>query len=539
MAVLCIAYRRDANESKLRLYDRFHLPGYDSWVYVAMAENPGFFTVAPWGYRVLSPWLAHLASLAPLRGPGDEVRGFRRVGLSCTTLACVLLYLWLRRLGRGVGTSLAALVFFALSEPVDEIVRVPFLAEPVSIVLFLLLLLALEAGGSLPLLWAVLVPGALAKEIFALLLPGVFFALWPRLGARRAFLRTLAAAAPALAAHFLLRRWWAPYPPLSAAAAPGADELWSSLARIAAAAGDWWRPLAAAGLPLAVVGAFLPGARGLLRRYGFVLGLTIALPFAAGVYVGESSPSPYFFVEDVSRLLLYALPLLLPLALVALDRLRIGAGGSAATDGADPGRGTGPGLGARWTGGLVAAAFLAFPLVVLDRYRRADLRGSRDGPLVMAVSRDSPRFAARLERGRAVFYEPVQRRFDAGRSDMRDLERMRWFLRDGWGPMPQYGMGVVRLQAREGSLLLPCFRPEDLDVVIALRVKGPQVLAVAVNGRSVGELGLAPSTRRSAFRVPADVLFRGDNVVTLSRPGPDSGPVDLLALTVRPGLAGR
>jgi hypothetical protein len=240
-------------------------------------------------------------------------------------------------------------------------------------------------------------------------------------------------------------------------------------------------------------------------------------------------------VEDVSRLLLYALPLTLPLALLALDRLRRGASLAArAPDAPDEGRGTAPGRVAKWAAAAVGAAFLAFPFTVLDRYRRVDLRGSRDGPLILAVSRDSPRFAARLERGRAVFYEPVQRRFDRDRSDMRDLERMRWFLRDGWGPMPQYGMGVVRMHAREASLLLPCFSPQDLDVVIALRVKSPQLLAVSVNGRSIGELSPDPSTERSALRIPAPALFRGDNVVTLGRQGPDTSPVDLVALTVRP-----
>jgi hypothetical protein len=533
LAALCVAYRRDANEHKLRLYDRFHLPGYDPWVYVAMAENPGFFTVAPWGYRVLSPWLAHLAGLAPVLGPGDEVRGFRRISLAATTLAGALLFLWLRRLGTSEGVSLATVVFFALSEPVDEIIRVPFLAEPTGIVLELLLLLVLEAGGSLPLLWAVLVPGALAKEIFVLLLPGVFFALWPRLGARRALLRTLAAAAPVVATHLLLRQWWAPYPSLSASRALPADQIWLSLYRIAAAAGDWWRPVAATGLPLALLAALLPRAGGFLRRYGYMLALTLVLPFAAGVYVGGASPSPFFFVEDVSRLLLYALPLVIPLALLALDRLRSGAGFAAPAAGA-PDEGTAPGRIAQWAAGVVGAAFLAFPFAVLDRYRRVDLRGSRDGPLILAVSRDSPRFAARLERGRAVFYEPVQRRFDRDRSDMRDLERMRWFLRDGWGPMPQYGMGAVRMHAREASLLLPCFSPQDLDVVIALRVKSPQLLTVSVNGRSIGELSPDPSTERSALRIPARALFRGDNVVTLARRGPDTSPVDLVALTVRP-----
>jgi hypothetical protein len=40
-------------------YTRFALPTFDSYVYLTMAENPAVFTVAPWGYRILTPWLVH------------------------------------------------------------------------------------------------------------------------------------------------------------------------------------------------------------------------------------------------------------------------------------------------------------------------------------------------------------------------------------------------------------------------------------------------------------------------------------------------
>ena len=499
-----------------------------------MAERPGFFTVGPWGYRVLPPWLAHVAALAPWRGTGDEVRGFRRVGFASVALAGALLFVWLRRLGRSEPLALGAVAFFALSTPVDEVVRVPFLAEPVGIVLTLALLVTLESGGSLPLLAAVLAAGALTKEIFVLLLPGVFLALRPRVGTRRAALITLAAGAPAVAVHFWLRNAWAPYPTLAPASPFGAEDAWRSLAQIAEAWPEWGLTLAAAGLPLALIGALLPSARAFLVRYGYMLAVTLALPFAAGVYVGESSPASSFFSGDVDRLLLYALPFVLALALHALERLGRAPAVREAVDDAANGP-AGASRAARIAAGLVAAAFLLFPFTVLDRYRRADLRGSRDGPLVLAIARDTPRFAMRLDRGRPVAYDPPQRRFDRDRSDMRDLERMRWFLRDGWGPRPQYGMGAVRMQAREASLLVPCFAPRELEVLITLRVKTAETVGVRVNGTPVGEIRADPNAERAAVGVPAASLFRGDNVLTLVGPeGDDRGPVDLLALVVRP-----
>jgi hypothetical protein len=112
---------------------------------------------------------------------------------------------------------------------------------------------------------------------------------------------------------------------------------------------------------------------------------------------------------------------------------------------------------------------------------------------------------------------------------------MRWFLREGWGARPQYGMGAVRMQAREASLLVPCFAPRELEVLVTLRVKAAEVVGVRVNGTPVGEVRAEPVGAPSTVRVPATGLFRGDNVLTLVREdGDPRGPVDLLALVVRP-----
>lgn len=46
-------------------YDRFVLPAFDGHVYAATAEQPRLFTVAPWGYRILEPWLARLERAPP------------------------------------------------------------------------------------------------------------------------------------------------------------------------------------------------------------------------------------------------------------------------------------------------------------------------------------------------------------------------------------------------------------------------------------------------------------------------------------------
>ena len=73
VAPVWVTVRRYAGE--IQQYDAFHLPAFDPYVYVAMAEHPSFFTVAPWGYRVLTPWALQLL------GQANAVQAYR-LGLS-------------------------------------------------------------------------------------------------------------------------------------------------------------------------------------------------------------------------------------------------------------------------------------------------------------------------------------------------------------------------------------------------------------------------------------------------------------------------
>ena len=201
----------------------------------------------------------------------------------------------------------------------------------------------------------------------------------------------------ALFLHLYLRRVWAPYPSSSGPGWPGIPELVTAAGRILGAVADWWAPLFACGFPLAAVALALPEGRRLLARYGVLLGLTVALPFGAGIYTGAAFPAEHFYAEDVPRLLVYALPLLFSLAVVALGRLgpRRPPEPSAESDGAT----NGFAIGVAVASALALVAALVLPVTALDRYRRADLRGRTDGPFVLAFCRDSLAFARRLAFG--------------------------------------------------------------------------------------------------------------------------------------------
>lgn len=182
---------------------------------------------------------------------------------------------------------------------------------------------------------------------------------------------------------------------------------------------------------------------------------------------------------------------------------------------------------------LATAAVVAFPLLALDRYRRVDLRGPRDGPLLLAVSRQSLAFARRLEASRTLAYDVATRRFRPGQDEPRYLERMRWFLRDGWGDKPHYATGPATMRARTATLLLPCLRPDEMTLTLLLRAPETAALSVTLNGRELHRAAFAGDLRLKV-RVPAGTLFRGDNVLALVAAG-DLAGVALVDLRVQPG----
>lgn len=501
VAAAGIAYQREAHEIRLDSYDQYTLPGFDAYVYMAMADAPSVFTLSPWGYRILTPWIVRLLPMA-------TADGFKALSLVGLTLAGGLLYLFLRRLGHGALLSLLGVLAYALSAPAEAAVADPFLVEPLTFGLVVALLLAVEAGAGVAPLALLAVLAALAKEGTLVFLPLVYFVRRDRDGDKRAALTAVLAALPAVAVTLLLRTWWAS---AAAPALPAGDTLWLALWRLIERWPDWWRAVVLGGLlPLAILGALRSSARPLLERYGYFLAVTLALPFFASVYTGD--PSVPFFAGDIPRLLIYPLPILIALALEGLEA-------------AIPRLPTAPPpLRYRTKTALaliaVSLALLALPLVTQDRYVRADLSGPRDGRYVLAFCRETLATAATLERGRSVDLEPERHSFVVGKTLPSLMGRMRWFLRDGWGPRPQYGTGPVTTQASEATLVLPCLKPEDWNLVLVASAPQPGSVRVSINGRSVGDIATGAEAAKGRIVVPGGALYRGDNELRFAAAAP-------------------
>jgi hypothetical protein len=482
---------------------------------MAMADHPAFFTVAPWGYRILTPWLVHVLPVA------NAARGFRYVTLSGLAVAGALLFLFLRRLGHAPPAALLGVAAFALSPPVGEAIRNRFLAEPLGIALVLAFLVTLESGAGLAILCLLGVLAALCKEgLLALVLPLVFLRLRDRDGTRRALRAFAIVGAPAIAVAVALPVWWTPH---LRGAWPALEPLQAASAATAAWR-EWAGALLLAGLtPLALIGALRPQAHPLLRGYGYLPVVTFAAALGAATFTGEGGPG-HFFAADVPRLLLYALPALIALGLVALDgvwpHLEAPPAPAAAA--------------APWRAAAAALAVAAAvaPFVLVDRYRRVDLRGARDGPYVLGVCRETLRTASRLDRGQAVSFDPATQSFAWGDSDPGELDRMRWFLRDGWGGLAHYGTGEIVMHEGRAELLLPVLRPRDIVLELVTVVPGGRPLGVTINGRPMGETAEADTT---VVTVPAAVLFRGDNILALAAPNGTTGTrLRRFGLTPRP-----
>jgi len=499
LAAACVGFQHERQRSPWVRHTRFDLPAYDAYVYLAMAERPSFFTVAPWGYRVLTAWVVRAL---PVRSP---VRAFRYVTLGALVGAGVLLALFLQRVGHGPWAALLAVAGFGLSPPVAHAASHVFLTEPMTLLVFTAFLWAVEAGAGPGVLGLLMAVGVLSKEVMLALVPLVFLDRHPRLGARRAAGQAILVAMPGLVVTALLRLWWAPraggsLPPLDFGAVRAGLDLVLGSWR------EWLGPIFLAGLtPLALAGALRRETRGFLRRYGYLAGVGLALPLLAGLYVGEARPA-VFFADDVPRLLIYLLPVWLALGLWALHPVL-------------PWREPPPPPRPHPLSEKVAAVATVCLLVSLplglDRYRRVDLRGSSDGPLVLALARESYRTAVRLDRGDTVCFDPTRQKYTWGRSDPGELGRMRWFLRDGWGDLAHYGVQDIRMRQPRASLLLPAFGSHSLDAVVTLEASQELRLAVFVNGRPVGEARAAPEAPESVIEIPGHALFRGDNLLEL------------------------
>ena len=486
-----VTYHHRAHFDPHIVWDGFSLPGFDAHVYLAMAEEPRVFTLGPWGYRILLPSL--LSTFLP---PRLLVAGFDWAARVALVLASGLLFAYLRVLGATLRAALLAVLAMMLTPSVGAVFANPFLVEPFALMLLLVALIAIEANAGA---WAIalsLVLLSLSKEIWLLLLPLVFLKNLAQ-GPQESILRTLRIAAPALWVNLLMRWLWAP----QSGTTPSGNDYLGAFASITSNLWVLAPQFLLGGLTVAALLAlYREEARGYLLRHALTLLPLLALPLFAAAYTGEGAATS-FFTDDVRRLLIYVIPFTAALA-VHLDP---GHGAAAAWPASLPR--------ARAAQALVML-FLVAPLA-LDRYSRIDLGTSRDGPYVLGFARETLRTARRLDRGDTVVLDPAERRFAWGASPPSELQKLRFFLGNGFGPLAHYGIHDIRMREASATLVVPVLEPRRLAIKATMDARESVWVTFLAGGSKVGEALVGPQAVAVTLDVGGARLFRGDNPIEM------------------------
>ena len=479
-------------------YDRFVLPAFDGYVYDAMADTPRVFTIAPWGYRILAPWIVHVLPAS------SAAAGYYWLNLVCLTASVLIVGLWLRRLGFGDLPAALAGLALAASPPIEEFLRYQVLVGPLGLLILTLTLLELLAPRLL-VLAALFAAGGLTREECLIPIALLFVVQCEKEGWRRAMLHTLLAAVPALVMCGVLRATWGSSPisnegPWLAALVGRLRSAWPLLLQAVAMSG--------VGL-VALVGLGREPSWSLRAQTGLLWTLTFAAVFA----------NPYHFsAADLPRLSASAWPAVLPLALAALGFKRVG-------------REAAPSPRPVWLANAAAMAVLvvcATLVLIADPYERAKTRAQTDPIPFLARSRETLKTARALDQGDTFVFDARSGRFADAVTQQFNLtegRRMRWFLYSGFAREATFGPGAPEFQG-EAELLLPILSPHDASMLMGLegRPDDQAEVRVQVGGVAIGTVRSNGSIQK--MTVPRYRLFRGDNIVRLR--GPAGVPVRLV-----------
>ena len=487
-----MAFHHRAHFDPHIVWDGFTLPGFDAHAYVAMAEEPRVFTVAPWGYRILEPAL--IGTLLPKR---FIVPGFRWTARGSLVIASGLLFIYLRARGSTVRAALLCIFVAMLTPSVAAVFDNPFLVEPFALCLLLVALIAIEGSDSLWVAALALVLLSLSKEIWIFLLPLVFLKHREN-GVGAAAVRTAAVAAPSVWVAVVMRWMWSPQTVSPLTVSSGGTSLPGAIAANFAVFGP---EFALGGLSiLALLALSRPSGRAYLARHALTLLPLLLLPLAAAAYTGAGAATS-FFADDVRRLLIYAIPFAAGLA-ACLDPDATAPRPSGSTP--------------RFQGAakIVTVILLAAPFF-LSTYSRVDLGTSRDGPYVLGFTRETLRTARKLDRGETVVFDPSERKFAWGVSPASDLSKLRFFLRSGFGPVAHYGLDDIRMRGNLATLIAPLLATRPLRVMLSLDALTSAWVSMYAGGLKIGEALVGPQSVQATFEVPARALFRGDNEIEL------------------------
>lgn len=275
-------------------------PGLDAHIYLAMAEAPATFTMPPFGYRIGVPLLAHALPFAL------EINFFLLTVLGLLATLTIA-YVFFRQLGVDHRMALLGLSFVAAAPEVTVYLRNHFLADPLAIAFMVGLLVAVERRVSAGPMALLLLVASLFKETAFFVVPVMYLRLAsPRLVDPGAAWRVLVISSPAITVALILRFAWggafSVFPYLSPW--QGHRQPWYGNME---AYTEIWSGLFGYLVLIAIANAFSERSRDFVRCY---------LPYLALVIAQLLVP------QNSERLLFFAFPVIIPLALVEFQKMR-------------------------------------------------------------------------------------------------------------------------------------------------------------------------------------------------------------------------
>ncbi len=277
--------------------------------YIAMAEGPDGYAdrvrahLPPFCYRLLTPWLAYQMTRS---GIGIDAAFFTlSQGFSSLFLAALFLYmraLGLRREDAALGVLLTALLPGAIRWYAYQY----WMTDPAALFLVTLgfLLMYKDRHGPLA---AVGTLALAARETFLLLLPRLFLRVWRRQGGRAALIQSVGVFIVPILVMLMIRTY--------IVAVPG-PSLWHEMQRIVALRGaqllhDQLYFVSVGSFGVLLAAAVLPSARSLREWARRPDELVVVLAVYLSLLVASNT----------DRLLVYAVPVIVPVAMRSLRRL--------------------------------------------------------------------------------------------------------------------------------------------------------------------------------------------------------------------------
>ncbi|MEO8359169.1 MAG: hypothetical protein ABI672_03985 [Vicinamibacteria bacterium] len=469
-------------------YDRFVLPAFDGHAYDSMTEAPRIFTLPPWGYRILEPWIV---SLIPA---SSSAVAFFWLNVLLLSGAIFVVGWWLRRLGFSSAAAALASFLFAISPPFRVVMNYQILVDPLALLLMVAIFCEL-VDPDVVVLAALFALSALTKETGLLALVLVPLALIPREGWVRGALNSAVVAAPALALALLLRLTWG-----HAVLPPDAFSFFDvTIGRVLQSGG-------ALAVSAMLSGLMIPAVIGAFREKSWALAIQAGLmwSFTFGLIVSN----PYHYsVSDLPRLSLFAWPALLPLALRGVGFVRAEPPVRVVLSHRRP------------TYAAIAALIVCLALVAAtDPYERAPFPITPEPIAMTGRIRESVKTARLLEDGGLFSFDTRSGRFATPpkeRFNLTEGRRQRWFLYRGFGADAAFAPGTPEFHS-QAELLLPVFTPRPGRMT--LEIDGPKgaEVVVLISGHPVGSVSTQAGP--SVLEIPRRALIRGDNLVRLQGP---------------------